>query len=91
MTERSPEELEALVAQVESWASAVDPRDLREVPVEDLRAITSLVATMEEVERTLAGAIDRARHDGYSWSQIGTALGVSKQAAQQRYGSLVSG
>jgi hypothetical protein len=29
--------------------------------------------------------VDRARDAGHSWSQIGDALGVSKQAAQQKH------
>ena len=29
-----------------------------------------------------------ARTKGLTWEQIGTALGVTKQAAQQRYGHL---
>jgi len=86
MTKRNTAELETLAQQVESWADRVDARDLREVPIEDLRAITSLAATIREADAALSGAVDRARRDGHTWSQIGTALGVSKQAAQQRFG-----
>ena len=32
-------------------------------------------------------AVKRARDQGASWAQIGTALGVTKQAARQRFGS----
>jgi hypothetical protein len=86
MTKRSAEEMEALAERVEAWADTVDPRNLQEVPIGELRAITSLADTVHEAEAALASAVDRAR----SWSQIGTALGVSKQAAQQRYGTPVS-
>jgi len=37
-------------------------------------------------ERQIADAVDRARRDGMSWKRIGAELGVSAQAAQQRYG-----
>jgi hypothetical protein len=86
MAKRSATELDTLADRVEQWADDVDPADLREIPIEDLRAITSLVATLQEVETALSSAVARARADGYSWAHIGTALGVSKQAAQQRYG-----
>lgn len=36
-------------------------------------------------DRTLAAAVARARHRGQSWSAIGARLGVSRQAAQQRF------
>jgi len=40
----------------------------------------------------LAGQEDyaalRARQQGATWEEIGTALGVSKQAAQQRWGAV---
>lgn len=37
-------------------------------------------------ERQIAEAVTAARHDGMSWARIGKELGVSAQAAQQRYG-----
>lgn len=36
-------------------------------------------------ERTLTAAITRARQTGASWSAIGAQMGVSRQAAQQRF------
>jgi hypothetical protein len=36
-------------------------------------------------ERTLLAAVTRARQAGLSWTSIGTQLGVSRQAAQQRF------
>ncbi len=38
-------------------------------------------------EQQVAEAVDGARRSGMSWKRIGTELGVSAQAAQQRYGS----
>ncbi len=37
-------------------------------------------------ENVIVAAIQRARQDGASWKEIGDALGVSRQAAFQRYG-----
>lgn len=86
MPRQANKDINKIVEEFEKWSDSVDQSDLREVPIEDLRAITSLVATEREVESAIAKAVERAREDGYSWSQIGTALGVSKQAAQQKYG-----
>lgn len=37
-------------------------------------------------EQTLRRTVDRARDDGHTWRQIGTVLGISRQAAFQRFG-----
>jgi hypothetical protein len=37
-------------------------------------------------ELTLRRQVQAARRGGHSWEGIGYALGVSKQAAQQRFG-----
>ncbi|MGI8697635.1 MAG: hypothetical protein ACR2J0_00595 [Mycobacteriales bacterium] len=36
-------------------------------------------------EHTLAAAVTRARQTGHPWSTIGAQLGISRQAAQQRF------
>lgn len=41
----------------------------------------------EEIDRMTTAIVAEARKAGLTWAEIGTALGVSKQAAQQRYGS----
>jgi len=41
----------------------------------------------EEAGRILRQSIDGARAAGHSWDAIGRLLGVSRQAAQQRFGS----
>jgi hypothetical protein len=43
-----------------------------------------------EIERLTGEWVDKAREAGASWAQIGTALGISRQAAQQRFGRNVS-
>ena len=51
--------------------------------------VLAWVATAHEqtdaAERTLAAAVTRARQSGASWTAIGAQLGVSRQAAQQRF------
>ncbi|WP_433566814.1 hypothetical protein ACQP1O_17475 [Nocardia sp. CA-151230] len=36
-------------------------------------------------DQLLDYCVDRARHAGMSWTEIGTRLGVSRQAAQKRF------
>ncbi len=55
-------------------------------PLGRLRAASGLARHLAEVgDAALGYFVDQARHDGHSWSQIGDALGVSKQAAQQKH------
>jgi len=53
-----------------------------------LERITSAMAVKREVEDAAEALLDRvvrdAREAGRSWSEIGAAMGVTKQAAQQR-------
>ena len=39
----------------------------------------------KNAETNLTAAVTRARQTGVSWSVIGTQLGISRQAAQQRF------
>jgi hypothetical protein len=55
-------------------------------PLGRLRAASGVAAHLAEVgDAALGYFVDQARHAGHSWSQIGDALGVSKQAAQQKH------
>ena len=50
-----------------------------------LVAASLLAKDLEEIgDAGLGYFVDQARHAGHSWSEIGEALGVSKQAAQQK-------
>jgi hypothetical protein len=55
-------------------------------PLGRLRAASGLAGHLTEVgDAALGYFVGQARHAGHSWSQIGDALGVSKQAAQQKH------
>ena len=51
-----------------------------------LAALASAVATFEAAREALEDAVRRALDHGASWSEIGGLLGISRQAAFQRYG-----
>ena len=72
---------------LENWADAVESGDLRRVDTEVLRDIVELVDKRQHVEQDLDAAVRAARQADRSWSEIGTMLGVSKQAAQHKYGN----
>jgi len=38
-----------------------------------------------DAQRTLAASVTRARQAGHSWTAISTRLGITRQAAQQRF------
>src|SRR5690349_20490374 len=58
----------------------------RRVAASDVEALRDLVALSVELDQALIVAVHGLRGFGYSWAEIGTRLGVSKQAAQQRWG-----
>lgn len=52
-------------------------------PAQGLRAVGALHRLAEQVE---ARHVELARERGWSWEQIGDALGVSRQAVHSKYG-----
>lgn len=56
--------------------------------VEALPLLAALAQAVDaELQRAVQGARDPGRHaTPYSWADVGRALGVSRQAAQQRFG-----
>lgn len=72
-------------AALEEWADTVDTDDLVVANTDALRLISELAEQREGLDEALAEAVRTARGDHRSWSEIGTMLGVSKQAAQRKY------
>jgi hypothetical protein len=63
----------------------LDPSSGVDVEVPEYLLRRALIARARN-ERQVADAVAAARLAGLSWSRIGKELGVSAQAAQQRYG-----
>lgn len=76
------------VEEVESWLDGIEDDPGVEIfegsALRDIATARKLAAL---AERELRSAVSVARAEGHSWAEIGAVLGgVSKQAAQQRFG-----
>ena len=66
----------------------MDPKDLATTlesndPGVGFRAVGALHRLAEQIE---ASSVKLARDRGWSWEQIGDALGISRQSAHAKYG-----
>ena len=61
-------------------AESVESRD----PAVGLRAVAALRELLERLE---ALHVENAREQGWSWQQVGAALGVSRQAVHKKHGA----
>lgn len=52
----------------------------------DVEALSDLVALAAAIDQATTDAVIGLREFGYSWAEIANRLGISKQAAQQRWG-----
>ena len=52
----------------------------------DVEALTLMTGLAEEIDTAISQAVQGLRGFGYSWAEIGSRLGVTRQAAQQRWG-----
>ena len=77
-------------AKLERWAEGVSPEELVPVDTDVLRHLARLADQRTSLESDLREAVIAARRSDRSWSEIGAMLGVSKQAAQRKYGQAVS-
>lgn len=75
---------------VEDWLDGLDPSTQPASDAADLRRIGAAAQRAEGAEQELADAVHAARAGGRSWAAIGMVLGVSKQAAQQRFGHKIT-
>jgi hypothetical protein len=57
-------------------------------PLVILDALTEMQEVLHQVERA---AVDEARAQGATWSQVAEALNRTRQAVEQRFGETVSG
>ena len=58
----------------------------RRVAGGDVDALADMTGLATELDEAIAEAVIGLREAGYSWAEIAARLGVSRQAAQQRWG-----
>jgi hypothetical protein len=58
----------------------------RRVAAGDPDALAALVALAAEIDAATAEGVAGLRAAGYSWAEIAARLGITRQAAQQRWG-----
>jgi hypothetical protein len=58
----------------------------RRVAEGDVEALTLILGLSAEIDTAIGQAVTGLRAFGYSWADIGARLGITSQAAQQRWG-----
>lgn len=82
-------ELTDAVTELRARLDALTAAPVLTDPDDRGRLVTDAVGLRDAAERVLVAAVQRARDDGASWQTIGDALGVTRQAAFQRFGKPV--
>jgi hypothetical protein len=79
------DEIERTVCRFEKLADELDPATAEVDHTDDLRQIAAVSEAVRADEARLREAVEVARAHDRSWNQIAVALGVSRQAARQRF------
>jgi hypothetical protein len=58
----------------------------RRVADGDVEALILMTSLADEIDTAIGQAVTGLRQSGYSWAEIGSRLGITRQAAQQRWG-----
>lgn len=85
---RSRAQLEQAATDAEAWLDQLDPDDSKIIVDDpaDLRTIAYALAAVASAEQVVSQAVAAARKNGRTWGDIAMILGISRQAAQKRYG-----
>lgn len=86
---RTQTQLQKALADTEAWLDTLDLAALAspDSKGEDLRAIGDALRAVAVSDLTLAEQVAAARANGRTWTQIAAVLGVTKQAARERFGA----
>ncbi len=85
---RTRAQLDQAAAEAEAWLNSLDPDVTPAEDVADLRRVGLALNAVAVAEGELADAVAAARGSGRSWGDIGLVLGVSKQSARERFGTV---
>ena|SRR5712691_179593 len=59
----------------------------RRVATGDIEALALMAELADTIDTSIRDAVTGLRDRGYSWADVGARLGVTRQAAQQRWGT----
>jgi hypothetical protein len=59
-------------------------------PIDPADGLAAVVALRRLAERLEAAQVERALRDGWSWSEVGEALGVTRQAVHKKHARRLS-
>ncbi len=76
---------EAQIRRAAERAEKFDPAGVPMDDTSDLRSIAEAVDAVNAGQDAVREAVQLARANGRPWGQIGIALGVSRQAARERF------
>jgi hypothetical protein len=79
--------------EIQRAAKLADEFDPSGVPMDDttdLRTLAEAVDAVRTGEARVRELVARARANGRSWGEVGIALGVSRQAARERFAEKIS-
>ncbi len=79
------QQLEEAARRFDELADNLDPARADVLHTDDLREVAVISEAVRIDETRLREAVQVARARGRSWNQIAIALGVSRQAARQRF------
>lgn len=73
--------------EIADWFETAGPSPDTEMPVSEYWL--GLLADVRDLDDgKVSGAVESARKAGASWQQVAEALGISEDAAQERFGAL---
>jgi len=78
--------------EIQRAAKLAEEFDPAGVPIDDttdLRTLAEAVDAVRAGEARVRELVARARANGRSWGEVGVALGVSRQAARERFAERV--
>jgi predicted polyphosphate/ATP-dependent NAD kinase len=78
------------MSDVEKWLDDLDPNAVESHDAVHIRAIREAARIAAAGQDGLLRAVAAARTAGESWTVIGVALGVTRQAAQERFGRRIA-
>lgn len=84
------DEIEAASRRFEQLAGDLDIEAAVVEKIDDLGRVAAVAEALTAGEARLRATVETARANGRSWNQIGLALGVTRQAARQRFSDKAS-